>query len=297
MKKMLLIFTLAMAGGCTQDSLNETHIVVPNNMHTDMKPPIGRVVIIPHDEMLTKEGMASLRNSVCDQNYVLQIKPITQHAGIVPLRVFSKDGSNAGWSTAITTIPYHTIDTVWSTILIYDADDLEVCFSSTNNVAFIQPFFFAEDIEFQVRFFNVSGSANTSPETILWEQGERYYFTMYPAASGDCSNQNPQYCCDYDFSADIYGSSSFDGTMRFFFAWDNTGYDLEVPPEDFGDHEATNCGANLVSWYADNHVTTNGEGSCIFNCDNTSYLFIIGDEDEVHGVLIDPDGRMCKLTY
>jgi len=300
MKKMLLIFTLAIVGGgCHQDSLTVTKTTMPDRMHIEHTQPIGQVVIIPHDELFTEEGMASLRNSLCDQNYVLQIKPISQHAGSVPLRVFSKDGNNTGWSTAISQIAFHTLDTVWNTILLYDVDTVEICFTSTNNVAFIQPLQFSEEIEFQVRFYNVSGSIPTAAETILWEVNELEYYTMYPAASGNCSNLNPQYCCDYDFSADLPGSGTAEGVMEFRFAWDGGAgvFQLDVPPLNSNEYEPTYCGPILISWYTDNHATTEGEGTFEFNCDNTEYDFKISENANVHGLLMDPDGRMCKLTY
>ncbi len=256
----------------------------------------GRVEILPSGVWDVQEGMASLRTSVCDNQYVLQIKRISSHSGNIPLRVFTKDGDDEGWSAVVSQIPFHTLDSTWNTVLLYDEDDMEICFLSTDNVAFVQPFCFSEDIEFQVRFFNVSGSLTTSAETILWEEEERYYYTMYPVTSGDCSNQNPDYCCDYYFEADISGTGT-EGIMKFLFGWDNTSYDLEVPPSNDEDHDATNCGPILSSWWAEDHVSTNGVGYLEFDCDQTSYSWTIGDIDDVHGVLMDPDGRMCKLTY
>jgi hypothetical protein len=301
MKKQVILLALAIAGGggCTQDSLTDHASVMPEARLKPTKPPIGRAEVLPPGTWDSPEGIAKLRTSVCDQQYVLQIKPISSNSGSFTIRVFSKDGDNYGWSSVITSIPFHTLpDTAFSTLLLYDEDSVEICFLSTDNIAFLQPRFFDEDIEFEVRFYNVSSSLNTTPQTILWEEPDRYCYSLYPSASGTCQNFMPAYCCDYKFLVDGYNSVD-EGTMRIQFYWDGSGgvFDFGVPPADGDEHESTYCGAILSSWWAENHVTMNGYGELTFECDTTAYDWFIGNISEFHGILLEPDGRFCKLEY
>jgi hypothetical protein len=301
MKKQVILLALAIAVGvgCHQDSLTDHASVMPEARLKPTKPPIGRAEVLPPGTWDSPEGIAKLRTSVCDQQYVLQIKPISSNSGSFTIRVFSKDGDNYGWSSVITSIPFHTLpDTAFSTLLLYDEDSVEICFLSTDNIAFLQPRFFDEDIEFEVRFYNVSSSLNTTPQTILWEEPDRYCYSLYPSASGTCQNFMPAYCCDYKFLVDGYNSVD-EGTMRIQFYWDGSGgvFDFGVPPADGDEHESTYCGAILSSWWAENHVTMNGYGELTFECDTTAYDWFIGNISEFHGILLEPDGRFCKLEY
>ncbi len=240
-----------MLSGCNQDSLTTQFTHNPMTepaRHTGDIPDIQAIVLTPEESNPTP-GTATLRFSVCDNKYVLQIKRISSHSNPVVLRVFTKDADDEGFSAVINSFSFNTISTSsFTTVLLYDEDSNEICFESTDNIAFIQPFYFSEEIEFQARLYNVSGSLPTTAETILWEESERYYYSLYPAASGSCENQNPDYCCDYNFEAQSVASSI--GDMQFAFVWDGGGgvYTLSVPPTDSDSHNSTNCGPILVSW-------------------------------------------------
>jgi hypothetical protein len=184
----------------------------------------------------------------------------------------------------------------FNTILLYDGTT-EICFLSTDNCAFSQPFAFSQDIEFEVRWYKVSQSTGTTPETILWEMGERYYYTMYPDDPGDCTTLNPDYCCEYKFIANIIGSGSYSGTMRYFSSWDNDIIDLFPPPQDVAFYESDNCGPIGVMWNTTDHENDGGAGEAIFDCDETPYEWEISESNGVHGVIFDPNGRMCRLRY
>lgn len=261
--------------------------------------PVNQAVILSEEQSNPAPGGATLRTSVCDNKYVLQIKRISSHSNPVVLRVFTKDADDEGFSAVINSFSFNTISTSsFTTVLLYDEDSNEICFDADDNIAFIQPFYFSEEIEFDVRLYNVSGSLPTTSENIFWDDGERYYYSLYPAASGSCENQNPDYCCDYNFEAQSVASSI--GDMQFAFVWDGGGgvYTLSVPPTDSDSHNSTNCGPILVSWKPeDDHVTSNGYGALEFDCDNAEYEWIIGDTYGYHGVLLDPNGRMCFLEY
>ncbi len=258
--------------------------------------PDNQAIILSPEESNPKPGGATLRGN-CDNDYVLQIRRISSHTGPIALRVFTKDADDEGYSAVINVMNLNAIsNSIWVTVLLYDEDNNEICFDEDDDLAFIQPFDFDEDIEFEVRLYNVSGTTNTTPETILWEASERYYYTMYPVASGNCINNNPDYCCDYSFGAQSVASSI--GEMRFVFAWDSGAtYDLPVPPNNSDTHSSTNCGAILVSWMDDDHNTGNGAGDLEFDCDNTDYFWQIGDTQDTHGILLDPNGRMCRIEF
>jgi len=85
--------------------------------------------------------------------------------------------------------------------------------------------------------------------------------------------------------------------MRIQFYWDGLGgiFDFNVPPADGDEHESTFCGAIMSIWWAENHVAMNGYGELEFDCDATKYEWIIGNYNGWHGILLDPDGRFCKL--
>jgi hypothetical protein len=298
MKTFLLILAMMIAVGCNQDFHMSLDPPMPKVGTSPIKPPVGRAEVLQPGIWDTPEGAARLRTSVCDLHYDLQIKRISTHQGNVVLRVNTKDGDDYGWSAVMTQIPFHTIPTTaWSTVLLFDEDDVEICFNSTDNVAFVQGLFFDEDVEFEVRFYNVSSSIATTPETVLWPEPDRVYYTLYPEASGDCSNLNPSYCDDFNMEADIVGSNLQEGAMQFGYLWDATTYSFTVPPPGSNSHNATYNGPIIIRWWAEDHVNTSGEGYLIFDCDNSQYFFEIGNADDVHGVLIDPDGRRCKLTY
>jgi len=202
---LLCAFAIVMVGGCNQDFLIDHASDIPGARSKPTKPPIGGVEVLPPGAWDSPEGMATLRTSVCDQSYVLQVRRISSHSGSFNIRVFTKDGDNYGWSSVISQIPFHTLpDNAFSTLLLYDEDNVEICFLSTDNIAFLQPRFFDEDIEFEVRFYNVSSNLNTTPETILWEEPDRYYYSLYPSSSGTCQNFMPEYCCDYKFLTDAF---------------------------------------------------------------------------------------------
>lgn len=259
-------------------------------------PELQAVILSPEESNPTP-GSANLRGD-CDNDYVLQIRRIsTLTPQNVPLRIFTKDADDEGYSAVINTVNLNAIsNSIWVTVLLYDEGTNEICFDEDDDLAFIQPFYFDEDVEFEVRLYNVSGTTNTTPETILWDAFDRFYYTMYPVASGNCMNNNPDYCCEYYFEANSVASSI--GEMRFVFAWDGgTTYDLAVPPTDDGDHNSSNCGPILVSWMDDDHATGEGAGNLEFECDQTTYQWQIGDTESTHGVLIDPDGRMCRIEY
>jgi hypothetical protein len=299
MRKPVILLALAIAGGggCTKDSHTSLDPTMPKVGTLPIKPPVGRAEVLPPGIWDTPEGAARLRTSVCDQQYVLQIRPISSNSGSFTIRVFTKDGDNYGWSAVAISIPFHTLpDTAFSTLLLYDEDNVEICYLSTDNIAFLQPRFFGEDIEFEVRFYNVSSNLNTTPQTILWEEPNRYYYSLYPSASGTCQNYMPSYCCDYKFLTDAVGTID-EGIMRVQFYWDGQGgiFDFNVPPADGDEHESTFCGAILSSWWAENHLSMNGYGDLEFDCDNTTYDWIIGNYNGWHGILLDPDGRFCKL--
>jgi hypothetical protein len=300
MRKYVILLALAIAGGggCTQDSLN-------SDFYTSTMPePARRIGGIPEYQavMLSPEdsyptpGSVSLRSSTCTNKYVLQIKRISNYAVQFPLRVFTKDADDEGFSAVYNTIQYHTIPTdTFATFLLYDGTE-EICFDSTDNIAFLQPFYFGEDIEFEVRLHNVSGNMSTTPETILWEATERYYFTLYPIASGSCQNPMPDYCCEYFLSANEVATTN-GGTMWFRSIWDNDWIDLVVPPEDTDYYTSERCGPIGVSWETADHLNTQGVGSANFECDDTPIDWIISNGGLYHGVIFAPDGRHCFLTY
>lgn len=263
--------------------------------HTGGIPDIQAVVLSP-EESNPKPGGATLRGT-CDNDYVLQIRRISSHTGPIALRVFTKDADDEGYSAVINVMNLNAISgSIWVTVLLYDEDNNEICFSADDNMGFIQPFDFDEDIEFEVRLYNVSGTTNTTPETILWDAMDKFYYTMYSVSSGNPINMNPDHCCDYNLEAQSVASSV--GEMRIVFAWDGGAtYDLSVPPTETDSHNSTNCGPILSSWLEEDHVTANGYGALEFTCDNTEYSWTIGDVDDIHGVLLDPDGRMCELEY
>lgn len=300
MKKMLLVFNLAIAGGggCTQDALdtnlNTTTMSSPTRISGDI-PDIQAVILSP-EESYREPGGAILRGS-CDLDYVLQIRRIsTLTPSTVPLRIFSKDADDEEFSAVINTVNLNAIsNSIWVTVLLYDEDNNEICFNATDNLGFLQPYYFAEDVEFEVRLYNVSGTTNTTPETILWDANQNFYYTMYPAASGNCVNMNPSACCDFNMEAQSVASSV--GTMRFVYPWDVTFFVYSVPPTGSGNYNATNCGAILSTWKAANHMTGNGFGQVEFTCDTTAYSWTIGDVDDIHGVLLDPNGRKCELEH
>jgi hypothetical protein len=259
--------------------------------------PEMQAVILSPEESNRGPGIASLRSSVCDNKYVLQIRRISTNTEQIPMRVFTKDADDEGFSAVYNIFYLNTISTVsFNTILLFDEDMNEICFDSTDNIAFLQPFYFAEDIEFEVRWFNVSGSLPTTPETILWEESERYYFTMYPLASGECINMNPDYCCDYFFEANEVGSS-VGGTMAYRSIWDNDWILLDVPPQDTASYTSNRCGPIGVSWDTADHLNTEGGGSANFECDDTEYNWQISNSQTIHGVIFDPEGRLCYITY
>ncbi len=259
--------------------------------------PVIQAVILSEEQSNPVPGGATLRGT-CDLDYVLQIRRISTHTGSITLRVFTKDADDAGYSSVVNTMDLNAIsNSIWVTVLLYDESNNEICFDAGDNMGFLQPYDFDEDIEFEVRLYNVSGTTNTTPETILWDAYDEFYYTMYPVASGNPTNLNPDYCCDYNIEAQSVTSSV--GDMRFVFVWDGSGglYTLSDPPTDSDSHNSTNCGPIISSWNAVNHVTGNGMGELEFTCDNTIYDWIIGDGGDIHGVLIDPDGRMCELEY
>jgi hypothetical protein len=298
MKTFLLILAVVIAVGCYQDSHTSLNPTMPKVGTSPIKPPVGRAEVLPPGIWDTPEGAANLRTSVCDLHYVLQIKRISTHQGNVELRVNTKDGDDYGWSSVMTQIPFLTIPTTaWSTVLLFDEDDVEICFNSTDNVAFVQSFFFADTIAFEVRFYNVSSSIATTPETVLWPESDRVYYTMYPAASGDCDNLSPSSCDDYNMEADIVGSNLQQGTMQFGYLWDATTYSFTVPPPGSNSHNATNNGPIIIRWWAEDHVNTSGRADLEFDCSTTLYQSGIGGYLGYHGILIDPNGRMCHLVH
>jgi hypothetical protein len=300
MRKHVILLALAIVGGvgCTQDSLNTDFYT------STMAEPARRISGIPEYQavMLSPEdsypapGVVSLRSSTCTNKYVLQIKRISNYTVQFPLRVFTKDADDEGFSAVYNTIQYHTIPTdTFATFLLFDGTD-EICFDSTDNIAFLQPFYFGEDIEFEVRLFNASSNTATNAQTIEWLQGERYYFTMYPDWSGNCDNLMPAYCCEYFLSANEVATTN-GGTMWFRSIWDNDWIDLVVPPEDTDFYTSERCGPIGVSWETADHLNKQGSGSANFECDNTLISWIISNGGLNHGVIFAPDGRYCFLTY
>lgn len=288
---------LSRGGGCTQDALDtnlSTTMSRPSWISGDI--PEMQAVILSPEQSYREPGGATLRGD-CDNEYVLQIRRIsTLTPPTVPLRIFSKDADDFGFSAVINNVNLNAISSsIWVTVLLYDEDNNEICFDATDNLGFLQPLYFAEDVEFEVRLYNVSGNTNTTPETILWDANQNFYYTMYPVASGDCVNMNPAACCEFYMEAQSVSSS--EGTMRFVYPWDVAVFDFTVPPTDSDTYNATNCGPILCTWKAEDHVTENGYGELEFTCDNTVYDWFIGDVGEIHGVLLDPDGRRCFLQY
>jgi hypothetical protein len=260
---------------------------------------VNQAVILKPNDLSSGSPAALMMSSLCEGSYVLQIKRISQISGTDPIniRVFTKDVGSDGWSAVVNNIAFHTLsDTDFTSVLLFDGMD-EICFLSTDNCAFIQPLGQNQDIVFEVRWFNVSGGLPTSPETVEWEYPNRYYFTMYPDDPNDCENLNPEYCCEYEFKATHAGTSTQASTMRFFSPWDNDFEDLNVPPKDSVFFESEYCGPIGVTWYTTDHETIGGSGTAIFECDDTEYIWIISEAAERHGVIFDPDGRLCRLRY
>ncbi|MCF8239595.1 MAG: hypothetical protein K9I85_15640 [Saprospiraceae bacterium] len=203
--------------------------------------PDNQAIILSPEESNPKPGGATLRGT-CDKDYVLQIRRISSHTGPIALRVFTKDADDEGNSAVINAMNLNAIsNSIWVTVLLYDEDNNEICFDEDDDLAFIQPFDFDEDIEFEVRLNNVSGTTNTTPETILWDAMDKFYYTMYLVSSGDCINQNPDHCCAYYLEAQSVASSV--GDMQFVFVCDAGGgvFTLSVPPTDSDSHNSTNC--------------------------------------------------------
>jgi hypothetical protein len=279
-------------------SINEVEPTQEIDIRTKpTKIEVNQAVLINPEDNSSGSPSALMMNSLCEGQYVLQMKRLINVTGAVNIRVFTKDYNDSGFSAVVNTIDYSSLSTSsFTTVLLFDGLN-EICFLSTDNIAFIQPFAFGQDIEFEVRWHNVSGGLNTTPETIDWQSPNKYYYSMYPDDAGDCENLNPNFCCEYKLIANIVGSGSYSGTMRYFSSWDNDIIDLFPPPEDVDFYVSDNCGPIGAMWNTTDHENDGGEGEAVFECDETRYIWEISESSSVHGVIFDPNGRLCRIKY
>ncbi len=306
MKKLSAILVCLAFLSCQKDlknpqnqlfSINEVEPTQEIDIRTKpTKIEVNQALILKPNDLLSGSLTALMMNSLCEGAYVLQLRRISSVTGAVSIQTFTKDSDDTGHSAVVNTIDFNSLSTVtWNSVLLFAGND-EICFLSTDNIGFIQPEDQNQDIEFEVRWYNVSGNMATTPETIEWEYPDRYYFSMYPDDPNDCENLNPAFCCEYEFTANIVGSS-VTSAMQFYSPWDNDGVTLVVPPQDDALFESENCGPILIRWNTADHEGTAGEGEAIFQCDNTPYEWEISAGAGVHGVLLAPDGRRCVLRY